>query len=605
MIIDMFLTNKTLINSKWLILSAFFLLIFSFASMADVYTNYCSSLPDVTSVCNIANNTENCNTAKENCKNNSILSAKTEMLKAIDCLRGLKERYRIEASGAESSKTESDDESSTSDSGSDEDTRIVQLKEDCNKAKQSAAECCSNPNACNGFAKDLIQHILPLTPALYSAYKSYKVSSKAGKGELTHEEARDKMCHSANKVSLGVFGTSLLSQMMPMFNKTCGKRIKTCKSTCNKHVNNFKDEFRNCYAKLFPGKNILSMIEEAKSCFELESSLDDEDFDGRLEDNSKRKHNNIIASAIKSDNKTLRNKCYFFPTKEEFEKRDDDPNQDPLQTVALSELLYIAKAYKKTTGKYNLSDKSNEKEVIDCGHQPDRVLDSSYKPGGPIPPPAIQLCKSAVDYAVNKTPPPMPTTPSNQANNVSQAGSLAGNTKSSNMASLNVPAGDECQYGVLDSESLENCPISPVSDDLPDSPNKPALAKNLPSWKGGGGGSPNGSGGGGGIGSGGGDSLGGNSSGDRDGSMYPPGYSGDMSADAGFPGGYESDSYGDGGGSNSAPYRELAEDSDDDSMPDGMEMPFDEEENPNGEKSIFQLASERIRNFCSDYSCDK
>ena len=605
MIIDMFLTYKKLINSKWLILSAFFLLIFSFASMADVYEDYCLNKPEVKKACSPPGDSNSCNLA-EDCKKRIISEAETEMFKAIKCSEQLKEKYGIEAFGAESSKNESEGDE---DSGSDSDTKIVQLKEDCNKEKQSAAECCSNPNTCNGFAKDLIQHVLPFTPALYSAYTSYKVSDKAGKGELTHEQARDKMCHSSNQVSLGVFGTSLLSQLMPMFQKTCGKRISACKSACNNHVDRFKQEFRNCYAGLFPGQNISSMIKKAKSCFELESSLDDESFDKTVPVELKgQSHNfsNIIASGV--NNNKPNNKCYFVSKTSSSMKggfnKADPVNQEGIQTVALSELLYIAKAYKKTTEKYHLSEKSNEKEVIDCGNQPDRVLDSSYKPGGPVPAPAIQLCKSAVDYAVNKTPPPMPKTASAQTNNIGQAGSFAGNTKSSNMTPLNVPAGDECQYGVLDSESLEDCPISPAGDDLPDSPNKPALAKNLPSWGGKGGPNSSGGGGGGGIGSGGAGSLAGDSVGDRDGSMYPP-YSDDMSASAGFPGGYKSDSYGDGGGgSSSAPYRELAEDLDDDSMPD-MGMPFDEEEDLNREKSIFQLASERIQNFCSDYSCDE
>ena len=590
--LDMLFANKKLINLKWLIPFFFFNLQFM-AQANEIINEECAQ--------EAKNHSEEKQSEFiEKCKTNKKQQIENLMIGSINCSNSLKEYYNIEESAVDNSSKNKDDENSP---GNEEKLMIVKLKKDCGKEKQAATACCSNPNSCNGFAADLAQHLLPLTPALLSAYKSYKISDDANKGELTHEEAVNKMCNASNQVQLGVFGTSLLSQLAPMFQKTCGKQIAKCKESCNNHVTSFKQRFKKCYSKLFPNKSIQQiqqMVQWAqKKCFDID--LDTESFidDFPIRDTN-RKSNDVIKSALKCDFSLSRG----FKEAKKREEKDEESYQS-YQRVALSQLLYIAKAYKNTSKNKTsrLSDNSDEEEVIDCSHQPKRVLDSSHRPGGPISPPAISLCQQSMDHAVNNTPPPaMPGGGgANQPGNVSSTGSLTGNTRGANLAPLQVPAGEECQYGALDVESLENCPL-PLGDEDFDVNKKPSLAKNIPSWeKGGGSGGSSGSGGGG-IGSGGSGSLGGDTPSYGSGSMYPP-YAGDMSAGSGFSdSGYNMISGGD--GNSASPSREVSGNSDSDRKLDGVEMPFGEEGNPNEEKSIFQIASERIQNFCGDYSCD-
>ena len=197
------------------------------------------------------------------------------MKNVITCSENLKADYNITESTVESSEnTEEEDSESSGD-----ELTIVKLKEDCKKEKESTEECCSNPNSCNGIALDLAQYVAPLAPALLGAYKSYKISDDASKGHLTHQQTVDELCKAQNTASIGAFGTGLMSQLSPLFQKTCGKGIKKCKEVCNSHVEAFKQGFMKCYSKILPNKNISAMISSAKKCFKIENSLKDETFE--------------------------------------------------------------------------------------------------------------------------------------------------------------------------------------------------------------------------------------------------------------------------------------------------------------------------------------
>ena len=528
----------------------------------------------------------------KDCRSRKTAKIQKAMVSVITCSNQLKKKYDIKESAVDSEKNKksgkAEDEAPT---GSISDLTIHGLKEDCQKEKQSAEECCSNPNSCNGMALDLAQHVAPLAPALFSAYKSYKISDDASKGELTHQETVNKLCNAQNTASLGAFGSGLLSQLSPLFQKTCGKQISKCKSACNNKVDEFKKDFVKCYSPLFPKEDIFAMIKSSKQCFDIDNDLLHEDFDFK-KDSSGWWHIQEKES-----------KCQFSLDKGFVPAPSAD--KDKYQKTALALLLYVAKAYKNTAkNKASLSTKSNEEEIIDCGHQPKRVLAPSSRPGAPVPPPAIQVCRQAVDYAVNNTPPPaMPgKTSTNQPGHVGPAGSLAGDTRGANLSSLGAPANEECQYGVVDSAKLEECETLDLGEEDFDLEKKPGLAKNPPSWQNGKGGGSSSGGGGGNMGGGVGSLAGDDSSKEGDG-MYP--YSGDMSENPNFSshGGYGSEVYPNSQAGN-PPHRQLAENLEDKGL-DGMENPLLDEENPTGEKSIFQLASERIQNFCNDYFCDE
>ena len=532
----------------------------------------------------------------DNCINDE--ARKLQALKRVfKCSKKLLNDYEIEEDTLEklSSKDEDEDEDEDEiDSG----ITLVKLKRDCSKEKQSTEECCSNPNSCNGFALDIAQHVLPLAPGLFSAYKSYKISDKASKGELTHQEAVDKMCNAQNTVAMGAFATGLLSQLAPMFQKTCGKGIAKCKKACNSKVDEFKREFNKCYKEILPNKNILHMQKFAKDCLGIDQvNLIKEDFE--LNPNP----NNYEYFTSHKDNS-----CFFNNNGKGFQKSNSGEENlfKEANRSALAWLLYIAKAYKNTSiGRGdNLSNNSDEEEIIDCGNQT-RMLSNSSKPGGPLPPPAIQMCQQAVEHAVKHqgNPPPMPqaNSPRNQRQ-IQQAGSLTGHTKGATPSALQIPAGSECEYGVVDSAKLEDCTtLRDMAEDFDESSRQPSLATNLPGWKdgSGSGGSPSSAGGGGGV-SGGAGSLGGNDDSMGRGSAYGP-YNGDMSTGANF-GSYDSPvPYGSDGGQGGSS-RDIAESSDDPVYGES-EMPLDEQYGDR-EKTIFQIASERIQNFCNDKLCD-
>ena len=595
----MFFTSKNLISLrlirvKWI--TPFLFLLFSFSLFAD-FRSECQIKIQFVPI--EISGTYEANIAK--CiKEKQAAAAEAEAMDvAIQCLEGMINDYDINVKSSKDEKEDEDEKSSS------EALIVAKLKESCQQKKQSAEQCCSNPNSCNGFGMDLVQHVLPMAPGLYGAYKSYKISGEASKGKISYQDFQKKMCDANNKASLGVFATNLLSQLMPMFQKTCGKSIKKCKQACNREIDAFKLEFKNCYARLFPDKEISDSIRLAKKCFDI-TDLKDEDFDDDknyevLKDNENHIYKNIVESASAATSTPVY-KCDYLSDKGIQEATP--PQQQPsLQVVALSRLLYIAKAYKLTTKDNSLlSESSNEKEIVDCHKQPNRVLTSSYQPGGPVPPPLVQMCEQAVDYAVNKRPPPMAKGKSNDTSGIA---SFAGNTDNGPGpgSSLQIPSGEECQYGVLDAESLEKC-LTGAGDGEDDfsTNKKPSLADNPPGWKSGEGSSGS-SGDNGGIGGAGLGSLAGDTGSSRDGSMYPP-YSGDMSSSAGFiDSDFDSMAYGQ-GDSNGPAYRSPSEKSEDDADFTSDDMPFGEE-NLDGGKSIFQLASERIQSFCSDYSCDK
>ena len=66
------------------------------------------------------------------------------------------------------------------------------LKSDCETYKAEAESCCSNPNSCNNFVRDLTQHLLPLAPALYQTISAYNTSKDIASEKLTPEEAGQK-----------------------------------------------------------------------------------------------------------------------------------------------------------------------------------------------------------------------------------------------------------------------------------------------------------------------------------------------------------------------------------------------------------------------------
>ena len=518
-------------------------------------------------------------------------------------------KYSIEPEGDCQKEEESETNQETE---CDEEIHVISsIKQNCETAKQPATQCCSNPNSCNGLALDLAQYVAPLTPALYGAYKSYKISKESSK-DLSHEETVNKMCNVHNTVQMGGFMAGLLSQLTPLFKKHCSDKISKCEKQCNKELELFRNDFKKCFSG--NKKSAKEIITFALRCVGL----------SKIRDISETQINSITKKNIDPDEDNSGVKtctqagityCYMptsvFTTKESANNKEETDaekkdliNNCPPEKISFKKnpeeikvILKVAKAYSNSTKnkKHSLSANSNEREIVHCSHQPDRVLTSSERPGGPVPPPAIQICRQAVNQALEKSHSPSPHITQGSPTQQPNASFTGGETKKHGSSHpLLVPPGEEKKYGLQP---------EPDDEEFDSTSNKPSLAKKLPGWKPGSSGSPSGGSSGGGL-AGGGGAGGYSSNGDED---SPPSYASlaggtpDMFSGGGseFPSG---SSYSSMGSPSSG--RKLADGGPSNLELKDMALDLDPKEETQG-KSIFQMASQRIKQFCADYSCSR
>ncbi len=463
----------------------------------------------------------------------------------------------------------------------DQEELYLSIKTDCQESKADAAECCSNPKSCSGLILDIFKHATPVLPSLYSAYKGYKTSDKLGSGELTHEEARAKTCDIHNKTAMGGYLGSLLSQLTPLVESSCGDDIDDCKEECNDYINRFEKDFFNCFNRAIPEKynpnktGLGRIITFAKECAS-QKEIDDIEIDIKLTDTKSTEpytcHLQDDGSIVNVDKQNINNSHHV-----------------------VEHILLLTKAYANSSAikdqKLDLSSRSDESEVVACSKQVGRTASTRTGPGPPVSNPALKLCEPIVDQLPKNPPPlPNPTIPGPDTTAGFATGrSTLGSTKKPNL--LLLPP-DDGPLGVID------------TDDLPDDPNKPKLNNNPPRWAASTG-SNNGPGGGpgGGLPSGGGPSL------PSEDSDYDYPYSrgsgditGSFSGGDFFPGAP-------GGSSSDSPSydRDSAEgdgEPQDMAFSDTEDFP-DEEEETSNEGSIFHLASQRIQQFCADHQCIK
>ena len=271
-----------------------------------------------------------------------------------------------------------------------------------------------------------------------------------------------------------------------------------------------------------------------------------------------------------------------------------------IEARTIGYVALFASAYKNSSidKKWSLSQKSDETQIVDCASQPHRAISPRNSPGY-VSPPMIQVCQQAVEAALNADFPENPPLPSPQPSPQRQ-GLLAGQTPAKNP--LLVSENNE-EYGV----------VPDPDDEIPDPHNRPPLVSpgNLPrfgsSFPGGGynpgGGGPGGGGPGGG--------WGGPEDGADSGFSYAPGAAEGLSSDsfaggeAGlFAGGAPGGGYNPGGGGPGGGYREPGSEG---KAFDSGGAPFGDSDGlaSDSDGSIFQFASRRIQQFCSDHSCIK
>ena len=489
-------------------------------------------------------------------------------------------------------KTEEDEEDS-SDSSCDSGF-FSGLKTECENAKQSATKCCENPNACNSLVADLVKHVLPVLPSIYETIRGIKTVDKIDSSKMNSQEVQDKLCNVQNKIQMAKFGTQLLSQIYPMFEKKCADKIKACKKSCGEQVDGFKKEFINTYGfaqvekKLYElGMGLKSsqqpmddLIRLAKQCL----------FDDPVEsfETISFKSSQEIENADGSD-------CYWdtkSASKIHYGSNNVNENREPLDEYGkkiLASILYSAKSYYYTMEKPSDNFRFTEQEIVNCGHHPNRVLDTANKPGSPVPPTMMHVCRQAVKKAMENNSPAPPSIPINKTSQTQMgtASALTGGDLSSGTSPLLF------DYNPEDSNK--------VNDILPPEGGYPEQGKKPPGWASSNapGSGSGGSGGGGVSGSPGGSNMAGNS--DNEGFGFGEAYPiGDILG--GFSPG--SDGYNSGGGGNSNGSRGVAvkETTKDTKGNDEFLVPDDLEEFDTGE-SIFNLASQRIQTFCSNHIC--
>ena len=444
--------------------------------------------------------------------------------------------------------------------------------------------------------------LVPWLPALYGVYKGYKTSEEAYSGKITREQAMVKMCDVKNKVAMSGYLSQLLAQMAPLLEKTCGDKIARCKKQCNDLIDGFKDDFKLCFSKVaFEGSNgsVNDIIDFAKKCEGIESISNSE-------------------ISTLTDAKALSTHCAVQKDAGEdvtvtlFDSTEGVPDKvtSYVTKETIGYILLFAKAYtfssaikKKeesilSENSTELSENSNESEIVKCSYQPDRVVTKGKKPGAPVPPPMIDICQRAVDGIINDNPypPPMPPVPP-----------FLPSSDSQNSHTGTFTGGDlqQVSKGVFYRDPNEEYGVVPEpSGELPDLVNKPGLQKNLPGWAGSSPSSGSGPGASGGVG--GGSPSGGSRSPSKGDFGFPYAGTGAKGDIAGAFSG--SDHYPNvvGTSGTAPPYRRSAGD-----KSTGKKKNLKDRERNQKDKidsngsSIFQMASQRIQEFCSGYSCMK
>ena len=457
----------------------------------------------------------------------------------------------------------------------DRETKVyLSLKEDCKEYKKPATECCSNPKKCSGLAKDIAVNALPLLPSLYGTYQGYRTSQKVAKREMTHEEARAKTCDTNNKINMGLFLGGLLAQMSASFESKCVDKIKTCQKNCNQSIDDFKEKFMEAFAPVTGLKTLDEITKLAEECKEaLQSNQEIRSFDDAnsfASSSSCFKYKNGSPCSLGSATATCEvNNDYFC-----------------VHGPTIGHIILYAKAYKNSTIKEEkeLTEESSADEIVVCGDQKNRVLTGNNRPAGPVPQPMIDLCHQQLDREPPDIPPPL------RSNYPESHSSLTGGdvtNKSKNPLLLGNPGEN---YGPVD------------DDDIPEPNNKPSPARG-PTWAQGSS-SGAGAGGGGSLGGGG---LPGGSDDSYEGGDYPYSVSDgieDSFGGDGFAGSFA------GGGSlgDEAPYPygkqaglEEGLGKSPDFKPSAGDFNSGDDSSAGG--SIFQSASQRIQQFCSDHNC--
>ena len=255
-----------------------------------------------------------------------------------------------------------------------------------------------------------------------------------------------------------------------------------------------------------------------------------------------------------------------------------------------------------------LSEKSDEKQIVDCARQKDRVVTSRNRHGAPVPQGAISLCQQVAKQVIQNPQPPSapPPSPGSTPNDPVHTSTLTGGNLNKPGKSSPLFMDPNASYGIVpDPEGID--------DDLPDSSRRPPPSKNRygfgPGSSNGSGGGPGGSAGGGSFGgagfSGGGsgdfsgeeDSEYSDEEPDRDGGSIPASFAGGSDYPSSFAGGGYDNAYQMPiAGSSSDSLRDMDTDP---LLNDGETKNSDTKDG----KSLFELASQRIQLFCSDRSC--
>ena len=484
----------------------------------------------------------------------------------------------------------------------------LSIKDDCKTYKAEAKECCSNPNQCAGLMKDIALGVAPALPSLYSAYKGYQTSKKVSSETISLEEAQQKMCDVRNKVAMGSYLNGLLSQLGKAFETTCRDKINACKSKCNSDIDIFKAKFINHFSPKTGKHTIEENIELAKKCAQIE---DTKNFDIDLKDGTldilkvgECTHCKVVKK-LKNMKKLIDTDkvitCPDSKQHQQIQQMKEDvasisatiASKIDIESATIKHILIFAKAYARSSDikgkKLRFSEKSDEREIVNCAQQKDRQATSS-NPGERVRSPAVTLCHRVAEQVINNPIPPRMPSPS--PSGPTPAASLTGGQLDTGKGSPFF-MDPNTEYGVVPDE------------DLPDPNNKPGLSPNPPTWAGSGSSGSSGGGGNGGV-SGGGLGGGSGSSGGDSGMPYSSWGSGIGIPDTFMGGGDYSQGFAGGSGEGGGPYsnRQAAASSLDD-LDDMKGLSDDEMGDPdfmNG-KSIFNLVSKRIQQFCADHSC--
>ena len=467
----------------------------------------------------------------------------------------------------------------------------------CSSSKAEAKDCCENPSNCSNIKTQIITGAAVYGPQLMGIIKQYKTRADVQKNpQLTEQEISDKICNADNKSALYGFASGIVGQFAPLLEKTCAKKIKQCKKKCNAVLTAFKHNFNIIINEVMnKNYNIKNIVNLAKECMYGSEDQNFESIHFNPVNDKTNEEDKAISFSVNETRYYIYNpNLYKEKRKEKCTKNVRLTDDEQIQKF-FSQVLFYSKIYSSMLLQEKQSFVFQEEEFIKCANIPNRILTQDPRQNASsfahLTNPQIRICQNIVEATLAQGTPP-PKLPTNELTPPPRADPnlTSYNSRTPVFHSPLITQSDPDSNGLLGMDGF------PPEDPPPElGPGTGFGSKGSNSS--GGGVSGGGSGGG---------SLSSNDTGGQD--YTPPDYGSSGTINGNFASS-NTDGYGYGGdpgyGADDMIYdREPSgDDEEDDSDPNGFGFEDGQEGKYGANSNIFEMASQKIKYFCSNQKC--